>query len=97
MSSRDLDFTSPETAEHDFSSGIDALGPTSVGANEIKCLALEPSWPPLALESEKPARGPNLESAGARVIDRETFARTRTWSRRSGRTWVRRTSRVNAN
>lgn len=97
MSSRDLDFTSPETAEHDFGLSIDSPGPTSEGADEIKCLALEPSWPPLAAESEKPARGPNLESAGARVIDRETFARTGTWSRRGGRAWVRRTSRVNAN
>jgi hypothetical protein len=97
VSSRDLDFAYPETAEHDFSSGIDAPGPTSGGADELKCLALEPSWPPLPLESEKPARGPNLESAGARVIDRETFARTRIWSRRGSRAWVRCTSRVNAN
>jgi hypothetical protein len=30
VSSRNLDFTSPETAEHDFSSGIDTPGPTSL-------------------------------------------------------------------
>lgn len=73
---------------------LDASGENAADITEG--VALELSWPLLAWEAEWPTWGLDLEPASARVADEEGLARTRTWSRRAGRSWVRRTSRANA-
>lgn len=82
--------------KHDDVTKPPMLGSTEeCAADDLESVAPERSWPLLAWEGEWAKWGPSLKPRGARAVNLKCLARTRSWNRRSVRSWVRRQSRPN--